>query len=142
MKSLGHIARGDYDLSIGGKKFAGISQRRIKHAAAIQIYLDVSGNSQARAAAVRDFYHVSVHGEVTKFAYPDVLPEKMASLSELLDIDLSVEDMKKRVLTTLQSLSSEIITPPFSEKEMHVFQTRMGQMKKRNEKIMALLSGE
>src|SRR5699024_12609503 len=41
---VGSYCPGDYDLSINNKKFAGISQRRIKDGAAIQIYLDVQGN--------------------------------------------------------------------------------------------------
>src|SRR5699024_3989383 len=47
---------GDYDLSINNQKFAGISQRRIKDGAAIQIYLDVEGNSKQRAQLIRRFY--------------------------------------------------------------------------------------
>ncbi|MDY0404522.1 hypothetical protein P5G51_003065 [Virgibacillus sp. 179-BFC.A HS] len=136
---VGSYCPGDYDLSIGGKKFAGISQRRIKDAAAIQIYLDIAGNSQARAALVRDFYSVAIHGEPTKFTYPDIVPEKMASLSELLGKQMTVADMKNRAQQTLRKLSSEIVTPPFSEKEMRVFETRLAQMKKRNERIAVAL---
>src|SRR5699024_8287341 len=45
---VGSYCPGDYDLSIGGVKFAGISQRRIKDGAAVQIYIDVEGNSFER----------------------------------------------------------------------------------------------
>jgi lipoate-protein ligase A len=35
---------GKFDLSIDGKKFAGISQRRVRGGIAVQIYLCVEGN--------------------------------------------------------------------------------------------------
>ncbi|MDZ7834575.1 MAG: hypothetical protein U5K84_03760 [Alkalibacterium sp.] len=39
---------GDFDLSIGGRKIAGIAQRRLKGGIAIMIYLSVSGDQQQR----------------------------------------------------------------------------------------------
>ena len=46
---VGSYCPGSYDLSIAGKKFAGISQRRIRNGVAVQIYLCVSGSGQERA---------------------------------------------------------------------------------------------
>src|SRR5690625_26938 len=45
----GSYCPGNYDLSINGIKFAGISQRRVRNGIAVQIYLDVVGNSKERA---------------------------------------------------------------------------------------------
>ncbi|HLS59939.1 MAG TPA: lipoate--protein ligase family protein [Virgibacillus sp.] len=134
---VGSYCPGDYDLSIRGVKFAGISQRRIRDGAAIQIYLDVEGDSQGKANLIQEFYDVSLRGETTKFIYPDVNPHVMGSLSELLGIKLTMEDMKKRVYQTVGELSNQIISPPFSEAEWTSFQTRLKQMEKRNEKIAA-----
>lgn len=134
---VGSYCPGDYDLSIRGVKFAGISQRRIRDGAAIQIYLDVEGDSQGKANLIQEFYDVSLRGEKTKFIYPDVNPHVMGSLSELLGIKLTMEDMKKRVYQTVGELSNQIISPPFSEAEWTSFQTRLKQMEKRNEKIAA-----
>ena len=64
---VGSYCPGDYDLSINNKKFAGISQRRIKDGASIQIYLDVQGNSNERASLIRSFYDVGIKGEETRF---------------------------------------------------------------------------
>lgn len=132
---VGSYCPGDYDLSIDGIKFAGISQRRIRDGAAIQIYLDVEGNSKGRAQLVRDFYDVGLQGEKTKFVYPTVVPETLGSLSELLGMELTVEEMKGRVHSTLAELTNEIISPAFSMQELATFQKRLMQMEKRNEKI-------
>ena len=131
---VGSYCPGDYDLSIGGKKFAGISQRRIKDAAAIQIYLDINGNSKERAQHIRKFYDLSKKNEETRFTYPVVLPEVMGSLSELLDFPLTVENVKERVYETLESFSEEIVQTDSSSFEEEAFEKRYGMMVKRNER--------
>ena len=136
---VGSYCPGDYDLSIGGRKFAGISQRRVKQGAAIQIYLDVEGNAQHRAIRVKEFYDIAWNQAETKFDYPTVIPAKMASLSELLDMTLTVEDMKQRAATALKQLSNDVIfTKDLSSDELAVFEKRYEQMQKRNEKIAEL----
>ncbi|MFC4558120.1 biotin/lipoate A/B protein ligase family protein [Virgibacillus kekensis] len=135
---VGSYCPGDYDLSIGGRKFAGISQRRVKDGAAIQIYLDVEGKGQERAEMIRDFYSISRKGEETKFTYPEVDPRTMASLSELLESPLSVEEMKYRVLSALQKLSEKIVEDDFSADELESFERRYEQMIKRNEQIAGM----
>lgn len=132
---VGSYCPGDYDLSIGGKKFAGISQRRIKDATAIQIYLDVNGNTQARAAHIQKFYELSKKKEETRFTYPDVTPEVMGSLSELLGVELTVEDVMGRVYETLEHYSEEIIQTNFSLSEQETYERRYAQMVNRNERI-------
>ncbi|WP_446473966.1 lipoyl protein ligase domain-containing protein, partial [Bacillus paralicheniformis] len=82
---------GSYDLSIEGKKFAGVSPTRLRQGVAVQIYLCIEGSGSQRAALIRDFYEVSLRQEETKFIYPQIVPEGMASLSELVDPDLTVE---------------------------------------------------
>lgn len=132
---VGSYCPGDYDLSINGKKFAGISQRRVKDGAAIQIYLDVEGHGKERAALIRDFYEVGLKGVETNFTFPEVIPETMASLSELLPRKITMDEMKQRVHSTLKELSENIVTAEFSDHELENFQKRVDQMKKRNEKI-------
>ena len=132
---VGSYCPGDYDLSIGGVKFAGISQRRIKDGAAVQIYIDVEGNSFERAQMIRKFYDLSIRGEMTKFSYPTVQPDKMGSLSTLLGKPITVDNMKTRVYQALSSVSEQIVNTPFSEQERITFERRFEQMIKRNEKI-------
>lgn len=132
---IGSYCPGDYDLSIDGIKFAGISQRRIKDGAAIQIYIDVDGKSQERAHLIQEFYQRSLRKEPTTFSYPTVQPEKMGSLSTLLGIPLTVENVKTRVYQALTSVCEQITHFPPSEKELITYEKRLGQMKKRNERI-------
>ncbi|MFB4169876.1 biotin/lipoate A/B protein ligase family protein [Virgibacillus sp. JSM 102003] len=135
---VGSYCPGDYDLSIGGLKFAGISQRRVKDGAAIQIYIDVEGKGVERAAIIRDFYSVALKNAETKFSYPDVDPATMASLNELLGAKITVDEMKERVLESLQHFSDTIVTDDFSVDELEAFKTRYEQMVKRNEKIAGM----
>lgn len=130
---------GDYDLSIGGRKFAGISQRRVKDGAAVQIYLDVEGDSFERASIIRDFYKISKKDEETKFVYPDVNPKVMGSLSDLLGISLTVDKMKERVQKTLIHFSEQMVETPFSQPELTTFEKRYEQMIKRNKPVFNIL---
>src|SRR5699024_5598165 len=113
---------------------------RIKDGAAVQIYLDINGNSYQRAALIRDFYNKSIQGEPTKFAYPDVKPETMASLSELLNEEITVDNMKERVYSALESLSEQLVFEDFSSDELTTFEKRLQLMKKRNGFIEAIKS--
>lgn len=135
---VGSYCPGDYDLSIGGRKFAGISQRRVKDGAAIQIYLDVEGRGRERAEMIRRFYEVSHRGTETKFDYPTIVPETMASLSELLGKRITMDDMKHRVHSALSELCDKIVVTEFTEHELDMFETRLEQMKKRNERIAGI----
>src|SRR5699024_3909172 len=60
------------------------------------------------------------------------------SLSDLLDKKITMEEMKKHVLTTLEEISDSVIRPDFSDHELTLFGRRYEQMIKRNEKIAAL----
>ena len=132
---VGSYCPGDYDLSIHGRKFAGISQRRVKEGAAIQIYLDARGDSKARAAFVRDFYKLSLGDEDVKTPPPVVRPETMASLSELLERDVTVEMLSLRAIESLDALSKGIVHEAFTETEQAAFNARLTLMDKRNETI-------
>ncbi|GAA0436095.1 biotin/lipoate A/B protein ligase family protein [Lentibacillus halophilus] len=135
---VGSYCPGDYDLSISGRKFAGISQRRVKNGAAIQIYLDVNGRGQERAELIRDFYEAARKGEATSFDYPDIEPSVMASLSELLGMELTVDDLKSRVWEAINAVSDRMRTSDFSDDEWEQFTKRYAQMVKRNENVAAM----
>lgn len=55
----GAYCPGDYDLSIGGRKFCGISQRRQRSAFIIQAFIVVEGKAEDRAEAARRFYQTA-----------------------------------------------------------------------------------
>lgn len=90
---VGSYCPGSYDLSIGGRKFAGVSQRRIRKGIAVQVYLCIEGSGSERAELIRDFYEAGLKGEETKFSYPAIQPETMASLSELLGRNITVAEV-------------------------------------------------
>ncbi|KHE71490.1 biotin/lipoate A/B protein ligase family protein [Halobacillus sp. BBL2006] len=127
---------GTYDLSIHGKKFAGISQRRVKSGSAVQIYLDVSGSGAQRAFLLKRFYEIGKRAEKTRFKYPDIDPTVMASLNELLATDLTVEDVRDRILRKLYDLSGKVVTTPLEGEEIEWFNKRFEQMIQRNEKAL------
>lgn len=118
---VGSYCPGSYDLSISGKKFAGISQRRLRQGVAVQIYLCIEGSGSERAKLIKDFYDVSLKKEETKFAYPTIQPEVMASLSELLNERITVQDTVFRIQNVLQQLSNETRLSSLNEEEMELY---------------------
>lgn len=132
---VGSYCPGSYDLSIEGKKFAGISQRRVKKGVAVQIYLCVNGSGGKRAEIIRNFYDLSLKGEETKIVYPKVQPQVMASLSELLGVNLTISDCMLRFLQVLKRVSggrfySSELTPMESDLYPHYYE----RIVERNEK--------
>ena len=132
---VGSYCPGDYDLSIDGVKFAGISQRRVRNGIAIQIYLDIEGDSKERARLVRQFYALSKQDNTTNFTYPDVNPNVMGTINELIHTSFTVDDVIQMMKQTLKELGAELKTDHFTPNEENVFHKRLEQMKKRNEKI-------
>lgn len=131
----GSYCPGSYDLSINGKKIAGISQRRVKKGVAVQIYLCVTGSGSKRAEVIRQFYEKSLKGAVTKFAYPQIKPEVMASLSELLGIDITIEQCMLRFLQVLKKVSGgKFYTSQLSAEESDLYEHYYKRVVERNEK--------
>lgn len=130
---VGSFCPGDYDLSINGVKFAGISQRRIKNGVSVQIYIDICGNSKARANLIKQFYTISRKSERTIYEYPDVNPAVMGSLSELLNRNITVPEIVSRIKEVIDKSNSHIISTSFTEKEREVYNKRLNQMIKRND---------
>ncbi|WP_318246295.1 lipoate--protein ligase family protein [Bacillus sp. PS06] len=132
---VGSYCPGSYDLSIDGKKFAGISQRRLRGGVAVQIYLSVTESGSKRANLIQEFYRLSLKNEETKFIFPDIVPNTMASLSELLGKEMTVQMFMLRLLQTLQKNSQQIYTSDMTEAENERFQQNYQRMIDRNEKV-------
>ena len=135
---VGSYCPGSYDLSIDGKKFAGISQRRLRQGVAVQIYLCIEGSGAKRAELIRDFYEESLQNEETKFAYPKIVPEVMASLSELIDPMLTVEAVMIRLQQVLHGFADEIRSEPLHDEELALYAFYLHRIFERNEKMLAL----
>ncbi len=134
---VGSYCPGSYDLSIGGRKFAGISQRRLRQGIAVQIYLCVEGSGAERAELIRDFYNTGLQGEETKFTYPFIQPEVMASLSELLDMPLTVSDVNIRTQLLLRAVAENIFMGGFEPEEMDLYTFYLNRVVERNQKMLA-----
>lgn len=134
---VGSYCPGSFDLSIAGKKFAGISQRRVRGGVAVQIYLSVRQSGSARAALIRDFYEQAIQGESTRFTYPTIVPETMASLEELLGLPLTVPDVLARAYRVLDSVST-LQASTLDATEQTLFASQLERMWTRNEPIRAL----
>lgn len=134
---VGSYCPGSYDLSIGGKKFAGISQRRMRQGIAVQIYLCIEGSGSARAELIRKFYQISLKDEKTKFAYPQINPEVMASLSELMNRQLTVYETVLRLQTILQS-TGDMKLQVLNDNETEYYTFYMNRVLERNKKMLTL----
>ncbi|MCR8854582.1 biotin/lipoate A/B protein ligase family protein [Lysinibacillus sp. FSL R7-0073] len=133
---VGSYCPGSYDLSIEGKKFAGISQRRLRQGVAVQIYLCIEGSGSQRAALIRDFYEESLQQEETKFTYPQIIPEVMASLSELVDPHLTVEAVVIRLQQLLHHLGGEVHPESFHDEELTLYGFYLKRVFDRNAKML------
>ncbi|MBM7605256.1 octanoyl-[GcvH]:protein N-octanoyltransferase [Metabacillus crassostreae] len=134
---VGSYCPGSYDLSIDGKKFAGISQRRLRGGIAVQIYLCVSESGEDRADLIRQFYELSLKGASTKFTFPLIKPSTMSSLADLLQTDLTVEKLLLELLLTLKNHSEQIISSSLTPDEQLLFQQNLIRMNDRNDKVFS-----
>ncbi|WP_339161030.1 lipoate--protein ligase family protein [Siminovitchia sp. FSL H7-0308] len=133
---VGSYCPGSYDLSIRGKKFAGISQRRIRNGVAVQVYLCVSGSGSKRAQLLQEFYTHAKFNESMKYTFPAVEPSVMASLSELLNQRLTITDAMQLLLTTLKRTSGQIFMSSLQGKELEWYPHYFERMQDRNKKFM------
>lgn len=133
---VGSYCPGSYDLSIDGKKFAGISQRRMKNGIAIQIYLCVEGNGSQRAELIRDFYEAGLQGEETKFQYPVITPNVMASLQELTGEMVTVKEVNERIRQQLVKWNGTLLELSLQQQEAELYAFYLERILKRNESML------
>lgn len=93
---------GTYDLVINGTKIGGIAQRRFKNGVTTAAYISVCGNQNARATLIRNYYQVGQ----ADHTYPTIRPQTMVSLSDLLDVSMTVTDFKKCLLQTVSQFAT------------------------------------
>ncbi|WP_419790789.1 lipoate--protein ligase family protein [Staphylococcus chromogenes] len=131
---------GKFDLSIRNKKFAGISQRRVRGGIAVQIYLCVEGSGSERAQLMKDFYTHALQGKMTKFTYPDIYPSHMASLQELFQSDLTVQEVMFKLLYAIKDLGGTLNMDPITNEEWSRYEYYYERMLERNAKMNARLN--
>lgn len=128
---------GDFDLSIDGKKFAGIAQRRMRNGVGIMIYMSVNGNQANRSTMIQEFYTAGLAGEETKWKFPNVNPEVMATLEDLFETPLTVAEVKELILASLTEQNVQIAKGSYSEKIKADYQIAFEKMVQRNEQMLA-----
>ncbi|WP_019121181.1 lipoate--protein ligase family protein [Brevibacillus massiliensis] len=79
----GSYCPGEFDVSVNGKKFCGIAQRRQTRAVIIQAFVLAEGSGEARGRLVKAFYERAAGGS-SSADHPIVEPASMSSLSERL----------------------------------------------------------
>lgn len=134
---VGSYCPGSYDLSIGGQKFAGISQRRLRHGVAVQIYLCVNGSGSERAEVIKQFYAEGKKEVETKFLFPEIDAAVMASLSELLEKELTISDVMFRFLKVLHSKAGQLYSGTLTEEEIPLFENYFDRVVERNNKVFS-----
>jgi lipoate-protein ligase A len=97
---------GKYDLSVDGKKFAGMAQYRTKDAVMLMITIFVDGDQKRRSDWIRDFYAIA--NPLNDPAYPCVESDAMKTLTELSQTEVSVPSLKQRMVKTLASFGLRI----------------------------------
>ena len=134
---VGSYCPGSFDLSIGGQKFAGISQRRMQNGIAVQIYLCVEGSGAKRAELIREFYNISIQDGPVKYDYPKVNPAVMASLQQLLgDPSLTVKKLNAKIPEVLAKVSQVQPFGEFTEDEATLHEHYLNRIFKRNETLL------
>lgn len=131
---------GKFDLSIDGKKFAGISQRRVRGGIAVQVYLCVEGSGSERALMMKDFYENALKGETTKFTYPDIEPNCMASLETLLNRKITVQDVMFLLLYAIKDLGGRLNMDPITDEEWQRYEGYFDKMINRNAKMITKMN--
>ena len=95
---------GTYDLSIDGKKFAGIAQRRIKNGISVMMYLSVNGDQERRGELMRQFYQQALKEQFGTDGYPAVRPTSMATLEELFATSLTIVQVKESFIKAFDTM--------------------------------------
>lgn len=129
---------GKFDVSINGKKIAGIAQRRIGHAVGIYIYISISGDQAKRGEMIKAMYD---HGEASqdeKKRYPQVDPDSMRNLSDFSNIN-TVTAFTHELLDVIKGLGVELELHDQNELEIENY---MERMVKRNQVVYDTLSDE
>ncbi|PIC57746.1 octanoyltransferase [Sporosarcina sp. P12(2017)] len=134
---VGSYCPGSYDLSVDGKKFAGISQRRLRQGIAVQVYLCIEGSGSERAEIIREIYEKGLQGQPTKFSYPVIKPDTMASLSEILDTHLTVNEVVIRLQVLLRSLTEDVRHGGLTDEEMELYGFYLKRVFERNQKMLS-----
>lgn len=134
---VGSYCPGRYDLSVNGKKFAGISQRRIRGGVATQVYVCTSGSGSERARVIEHFYKRASDNEPN--CCPPIYPETMASLAEISSQHIAHSELNRRLIYLLNEYG-HVIQTDLNEDETILFKTYYDRVKLRTKKVLLPLN--
>ncbi|TCZ77202.1 lipoate--protein ligase family protein [Paenibacillus albiflavus] len=103
----GSYCPGDYDLSIDGRKFCGIAQRRLLKAIAVQAFIVVEGKGMDYAEGAQAFYEQAACGQEAD--YPQVTSHSMVSLAEAIGEHVTAQSYLEEIKSTLNQLEADKI---------------------------------
>lgn len=127
---------GDFDLSIDGKKFAGIAQRKVKENVVVSIYLSLFGNQQNRTKIMKEYYEAGLKDQEIKYKYPKIDINCMDTLENLLNKSLTTKELLEKILRVLHSLNCEIEKGNYSNEMIENYEEIFKQTKQRNNKLL------
>lgn len=135
---------GKFDLAVNSIKVGGMSQRRNQHGTVVMLYLSVNGNQQQRGQLVKDFYQAGLLNHENQWGFPDVWPESMTTLSQLVNHEITVNAAKLAITNALTEtfsrqavdLAPRLQTPEFGAHLNH----ELANMTRRQSKLPSLLS--
>jgi len=134
---------GTFDLSVNGKKIAGIAQRRVKNGVAVMMYLSVNGNQHQRGEVVRHFYQQSLEEKFGTDGYPAVDPACMTTIENVLGQPISIQQTKERFIQTLGIQPTATDPLQWVKEALHteLLQKKLTSMQQRNLQIKELNDG-
>lgn len=84
---------------------------------------------------MKTFYERALKGESTKFKYPNIEPNYMASLETLLNREITVQDVMFQLLYAMKDLGARLNMEPITETEWERYDGYFDKMIARNEKL-------
>lgn len=127
----GAYCPGNTDMSLDGRKFCGVAQRRIGKVAAVVAYISVTGDQQARGELVKGFYQVCNTSKL------EINPAVMASLDHLLQIPLSVDDVCTSLIKALRMRVTSLSWTDLNFDERADFTASLKRTMAQNRKIQS-----
>lgn len=112
----GSYCPGEYDLSINGKKFCGIAQRRQQKSVIIQAFVNIEGNSGERAEIVKRFYQIATSKKSSHNDYPVIDTAQLKSISEIIE-NVKINDFLLSLRKTLdiEANIKHLVNTPYTK---------------------------
>lgn len=131
----GSYCPGAYDVSITGKKFCGIAQRRRTSGFAVQAFLMLTGSGKERSQIIKEFYDDSgTEGDT----YPTIDVNTVCSLQEIIGHEITLDGFKDRVYSCLQEFSpgKVILSNQWSPKNEESYQRNWESLIERTREVV------